>query len=626
MNHLRDSGAAPTSASHFIEAIRFSDQVFGLLKMSLSTTLTSRVTGAAHSMFMHKRKLKQAPAFSVDAVAVFEGLCNEDPRAHVRVICGAILFCIFACVRWFDAMRIESVGIDKYVTMCLLEAETALHKTSMSKESKTRLLPYTSLGRFLGSSDWAQSFMAARTKSGLDNHKLFLPSWNEVAQTWANHPMSSGEATCWIRELLFDANVEASQKFSSHSCKCTLLTWAGMCTIFTREERTLLGHHVEPQTKSSTTYSRDAQVLLQYKVIKVINLIRTGRLKPDVSRRLKPDVSRAERLSMMVNRDASNRDEDLADTWDEPDIGASDEDSEDLDVDEVTSSNCDEEDGQIRQLSSIFATDALALRSGNEDVLFAHLETILGVKPQGAEASNFRRLFFESHALALKDLQSRLERSDNSEVKILPLAEKVQRLEALKQKLEALKQKFPGIMLSTSLEPSHELIDRVVHQYEENCVKLIELHKCISREQEIKSERSTSQLSFDTQGNIKISKQSAVTECSASGEIKLRAAFTRRSLAYDLANVASFEVMESWTQLLFDRVCQDPPAGYRHISIDQIVQADRKIWVKISERTRSKVTGSNEAGVKNVDVAIQELAHHPDVQFHMLPLPTKDSS
>eukprot|EP00435_Cladocopium_sp_Y103_P033712 s223_g8.t1 len=196
--------------------------------------------------------------------------------------------------------------------------------------------------------------------------------------------------------------------------------------------------------------------------------------------------------------------------------------------------------------------------SGNEDVLFAHLETILGVKPQAAEASNFRRLFFESHALALKDLQSRLERSDNSEVKILPLAEKVQRLEALKQK-------FPGIMLSTSLEPSHELIDRVVHQYEENCVKLIELHKCTSREQEIKSERSTSQLSFDTQGNIKISKQSAVTECSVSGEIKLRAAFTRRSLAYDLANVASFEVMESWTQLLFDRVCQDPPAGYRHV-------------------------------------------------------------
>lgn len=78
-------------------------------------------------------------------------------------------------------------------------------------------------------------------------------------------------------------------------------------------------------------------------------------------------------------------------------------------------------------------------------------------------------------------------------MKILPLAEKVQRLEALKKK-------FPGIMLSTSMEPSHELVDRAVHQYEENCVKLIELNKCTSREQEIRSERSTSQL-----GNILIS-------------------------------------------------------------------------------------------------------------------------
>ena len=68
--------------------------------------------------------------------------------------------------------------------------------------------------------------------------------------------------------------------------------------------------------------------------------------------------------------------------------------------------------------------------SGNEDVLFDHLETILGAKPTGAPASNYRRLFFESHALALKDLQSRLERSDSSEIEILPLAEKVQRLEA----------------------------------------------------------------------------------------------------------------------------------------------------------------------------------------------------
>ena len=245
--------------------------------------------------------------------------------------------------------------------------------------------------------------------------------------------------------------------------------------------------------------------------------------------------------------------------------------------------------------------------------LFDHLELVLGTRPAGADASAYRRLFFDCHAMALKDLQSRLERSDTSEVKILPLAEKVQRLDALRRQ-------FPGVMLSTSLEPSHVLIDRAVHQAEENCVKLIELTSCTSREQEIKNEKTTAQLSFDTKGSIKVTKQSEVTECSIQGDIRLRGAFTRRSLAYALTGIASFEALEGWTQLLFDRVCQEPPAGYKHISIEQIVTADRHFWVKVSEKTRAKLHTAV-GGEKALDVAIKELSHHPEIQFHMLPLP-----
>ena len=124
----------------------------------------------------------------------------------------------------------------------------------------------------------------------------------------------------------------------------------------------------------------------------------------------------------------------------------------------------------------------------------------------------------------------------------------------------------------------------------------------------------------------KVTKQSQVTECSTiQGDIHLRSAFTRRSLAYELANVASFEVMEGWSQLLFDRVCQDPPAGYKHISVEQIMVADRKLWVKVSEETRSNVTAMTN-GRKNVDLSIEKFSHHPDVQFHMLPLPVGQSS
>lgn len=269
----------------------------------------------------------------------FEKICNSDKPPHIRVVCGTILFCIFACIRWFDAMRIESVGLDKYVTMCLLEAATSKHKTSMTKETKTMLLPYTSLGRFLATANWAESFMDARRECGLEQHQLFLPSWNELAQSWAQHPMSSGEATCWIREILSMESVDGYSKFSSHSAKCTVFSWAGMCTLFSREERTLLGHHVEPQTRSATIYNRDSQILLQYKVMKLINLIRTGKLTPD--------ASRAERLAMMI----SNQDEEqvLAEECVEPDINPSDDDSCDADL--------DESDGHEDQLGDSFEQD-----------------------------------------------------------------------------------------------------------------------------------------------------------------------------------------------------------------------------------------------------------------------------
>lgn len=162
--------------------------------------------------------------------------------------------------------------------------------------------------------------MEARDHFGLS--KPFLPSWNESTQTFGKHRMTTCEATCWIHELLEDGmSAKDALKFSSHSCKATLLTWAGMTTLFTREERTLLGHHVEAQTRSSTTYNRDSQVMLQYKVTKLIAMIKTGRLKPD--------ASRAERLAMMVGETSQDERESGA-PEDSIEYASSDDDSEDI--------------------------------------------------------------------------------------------------------------------------------------------------------------------------------------------------------------------------------------------------------------------------------------------------------
>ena len=54
MNFLREQGYAPTAASHFLEALGFAHQVFTLCHMNPSAVLTSRVKGAAHSMFCRR--------------------------------------------------------------------------------------------------------------------------------------------------------------------------------------------------------------------------------------------------------------------------------------------------------------------------------------------------------------------------------------------------------------------------------------------------------------------------------------------------------------------------------------------------------------------------------------------
>ena len=52
----------------------------------------------------------------------------------------------------------------------------------------------------------------------------------------------------------------------------------------------------------------------------------------------------------------------------------------------------------------------------------------LGAAPTAGEAAAFRRLFFE---LSIQDLKSRLERSESSEARTVPLPEKMERVSSL---------------------------------------------------------------------------------------------------------------------------------------------------------------------------------------------------
>ena len=126
-------------------------------------------------------------------------------------------------------------------------------------------------------------------------------------------------------------------------------------------------------------------------------------------------------------------------------------------------------------------------------------------------------------------------------------------------------------------------------------------------------------LALDNSGGLRLSKKQKLDDVNITGEHKLRQAFLRRSLAYDLAGIATFAVLDLWTQKLFEKMSEMPLSSYRHISVEQVINADKALWVKVSNDTRGKLQPKTGAD-KPFDIAFEKFSEHPEVLQHLTPL------
>ena len=117
-----------------------------------------------------------------------------------------------------------------------------------------------------------------------------------------------------------------------------------------------------------------------------------------------------------------------------------------------------------------------------------------------AELVAFRRLYYESHTLALGDLRSRMERKADDTPRRLPMAERAERLASLKGELA-------GLTIDAQLEPAHRLVDSTIQQAEDNTLRYIALKECLSRESEIMHQKHESAIDFMPDGTMKLSKK-----------------------------------------------------------------------------------------------------------------------
>lgn len=262
-----------------------------------------------------------------------------------------------------------------------------------------------------------------------------------------------------------------------------------------------------------------------------------------------------------------------------------------------------------------FAT-SFTPQSQDETPFKNFVERVLGQEPSDAVLSRLRRLFFESHSLALQDLRARVESTADSSTptRKLPTAERVARQAAQQSSLQ-------GVIFDPDTTPANQLVDHYVEMLETGILTYIKPEQCCSRAQEVASIKKDSSVSTDLHGILKLGSKAAEVTCDTSTEIKLRAALQRRSLAMDLAELASFTVIETWVQFLFAQLVKEQPKGFAKLTLQQILDCDKHLFVLAARNTMGKLRPATPGGTKPLDDQINKLKESSQVLQYLTPLP-----
>ena len=240
------------------------------------------------------------------------------------------------------------------------------------------------------------------------------------------------------------------------------------------------------------------------------------------------------------------------------------------------------------------------------------LATVVTPAPSASQISVIRRLLYESHSLNVADLKSRVEGGAEGSVRKLPQAERNERIEAQRRRLS-------GLILTSHTTPAHSCIDHVTDMCENNTLKYLPINRWVSRFQEMSLQKKDASVQMDNEGNLKVVQKQTDPTCDTTGMYALRQAFQRRSLAFDLGNLCTFEAFETWINKLFEAVQRSVPKGYTSVTLGQIVIADREMFVRLADRLEGQLQKPIGAE-KPMDSALRELSESPDINQFLLRL------
>lgn len=281
LTHLREANAAPTLADATVKAVWFMHSTANIVDFN-PKSFTSRITGVCRDMYMKKRVLRQAPPFPASVVRSLEEYALQADSKKESMFVNFILFCIFSSCRIGDAAKIQEVQFSRHHDVFLVEAATAEAKNTNTKERRRMLLLFTAMGWGLHFNPWCIKWEMQLTDL---QPETIMPAVSEVTGDFLARHITTAEANIWLKEVLVRIGLTVSEaaKFSTHSCKATVPTWAGKFGGFSMDERRLLTHHMDGNSMMPLTYSRDNLTALHSRIFRMLTAIRNSEFDPDAS-------------------------------------------------------------------------------------------------------------------------------------------------------------------------------------------------------------------------------------------------------------------------------------------------------------------------------------------------------
>ena len=294
------AGKAPSSRlKSYFEALVFCKYVLGVDELQ-PVIDSRRCLGASSSQQLSCPR--QADPFTVEQLRRFHEVLKSGEELWDRAMCGMILFCVYGRARWSDAQHAEELlsDSDPEGNVQFLEIKSSIHKTARSFHLRHMFLPVAAPAYGVTEDCWGSQWLEVRQALAIDDLKCFplMPAPDSSLEP-TKRPISTLEAKRWMHYLLGVDLMKVGAKLTSHSCKCTCLSYlakrgAGY------EDRLVLGYHAN-KLRMSLTYSRDSAARPLAVLSHVLREIREGIFEPDATRsgRLRPGTAALDQVGLV---------------------------------------------------------------------------------------------------------------------------------------------------------------------------------------------------------------------------------------------------------------------------------------------------------------------------------------